>query len=157
SSARASSPVKSLSPSTPSCSTLVTSTSRKSRRPSTVASRPRSVSEAYTPSAATAAGPTAPSKTTSSKHERSSPGGIRSTGGPVEAVERPAQKAASVDPHISIVIPIYNEQAILHAAVVDLRERLKPFGWSYEIILAENGSRDRTVEIGHQLAAKYED
>jgi glycosyltransferase involved in cell wall biosynthesis len=60
------------------------------------------------------------------------------------------------DPHISIVIPIYNEQAILHAAVVDLRERLKPLGWSYEIILAENGSRDRTVEIGRELAAKYE-
>ena len=33
-----------------------------------------------------------------------------------------------VDPHISIVIPIYNEQGILHSAVVDLRERLKPFG-----------------------------
>ena len=63
--------------------------------------------------------------------------------------ERPA------DPQISIVIPIYNEQAILHAAVVDLRERLKPLGWSYEIILAENGSKDRTVAIGHELAAKY--
>jgi glycosyltransferase involved in cell wall biosynthesis len=60
-------------------------------------------------------------------------------------------------PHISIVIPIYNEQAILHAAVVDLRERLKPFGWTYEIILAENGSKDRTIEIGHELAAKYDD
>jgi glycosyltransferase involved in cell wall biosynthesis len=59
------------------------------------------------------------------------------------------------DPHISIVIPIYNEQAILHAAVVDLRERLKPLGWSYEIILAENGSKDRTIQIGHELAAKY--
>src|SRR5579872_6248578 len=58
-------------------------------------------------------------------------------------------------PHISIVIPIYNEQAILHAAVVDLRERLEPLGWSYEIILAENGSKDRTVEIGRELAAKY--
>jgi glycosyltransferase involved in cell wall biosynthesis len=53
------------------------------------------------------------------------------------------------------VIPIYNEQAILHAAVVDLRERLKPLGWSYEIILAENGSKDRTIQIGHELAAKY--
>ncbi len=63
--------------------------------------------------------------------------------------ERPA------DPQISIVIPIYNEQAILHAAVVDLRERLKPLGWSYEIILAENGSKDRTIAIGHELAAKY--
>src|SRR5208282_4278871 len=60
------------------------------------------------------------------------------------------------DPRISFVIPVYNEQAILHAAVVDLRERLLPFGWSYEIILAENGSRDRTVEIGHELAAKYD-
>jgi glycosyltransferase involved in cell wall biosynthesis len=61
------------------------------------------------------------------------------------------------DPRITIVIPIYNEQAILHAAVVDLRERLKPFGWNYEIILAENGSKDRTIEIGQELAAKYAD
>jgi glycosyltransferase involved in cell wall biosynthesis len=61
------------------------------------------------------------------------------------------------DPQISIVIPIYNEQAILHAAVVDLRERLKPLGWRYEIILAENGSKDRTIQIGHELAAKYAD
>jgi glycosyltransferase involved in cell wall biosynthesis len=60
------------------------------------------------------------------------------------------------DPRISIVIPIYNEQGILHSAVVDLRERLKPFGWSYEIILAENGSRDRTIEIGQELAKKYD-
>ncbi|HEY8073552.1 MAG TPA: glycosyltransferase, partial [Labilithrix sp.] len=58
-------------------------------------------------------------------------------------------------PRISIVIPVYNEEAILHAAVVDLRERLKPFGWAYEIILTENGSRDRTVEIGQELAQKY--
>jgi glycosyltransferase involved in cell wall biosynthesis len=49
------------------------------------------------------------------------------------------------DPRISIVIPIYNEQAILETAIVDLRERLKTFGWAYEIILAENGSKDRTV------------
>ncbi len=58
-------------------------------------------------------------------------------------------------PRISIVIPVYNEEAILHAAVVDLRERLKPMGWSYEVILAENGSRDRTVEIGQEIAEKF--
>jgi glycosyltransferase involved in cell wall biosynthesis len=61
------------------------------------------------------------------------------------------------DPRISIVIPIYNEQAILHAAVVDVRERLKPFSWSYEIILAENGSKDDTIPIAEALAAKYSD
>jgi glycosyltransferase involved in cell wall biosynthesis len=58
-------------------------------------------------------------------------------------------------PLISIVIPVYNEEPILHAAVVDLRELLSPLGWSHEIILAENGSRDRTVEIAQQLAQKY--
>jgi glycosyltransferase involved in cell wall biosynthesis len=58
-------------------------------------------------------------------------------------------------PLISIVIPVYNEEPILHAAVVDLRELLSPFGWNYELILAENGSRDRTVEIAEQLAHKY--
>ncbi|APR84228.1 Dolichol-phosphate mannosyltransferase [Minicystis rosea] len=58
-------------------------------------------------------------------------------------------------PRISIVIPVYNEQAILHAAVVDLRERLAPLGWSYEIILAENGSRDETLVIAAELHQKY--
>jgi glycosyltransferase involved in cell wall biosynthesis len=64
---------------------------------------------------------------------------------------------AGKDPRISIVIPIYNEQAILHAAVVDLRERLKDTGWAYEIILAENGSKDRTIEIATELSQKYGD
>jgi glycosyltransferase involved in cell wall biosynthesis len=64
---------------------------------------------------------------------------------------------ARTDPRISFVIPIYNEQGILHAAIVDLRERLRPLGWRYEIILAENGSKDRTVEIANELAAKYTD
>lgn len=58
-------------------------------------------------------------------------------------------------PRISIVIPIYNEEAILHAAVVDLRERLAPLDWAYEIILAENGSRDQTLVIASELAHKY--
>ena len=59
------------------------------------------------------------------------------------------------EPEISIVIPVYNEEGILHSAVVDLRERLQPFAWSYELILAENGSRDGTVAIAHELEAKY--
>ena len=58
-------------------------------------------------------------------------------------------------PRISFVIPIYNEEGILRSAVIDLRERLAPLGWSYEIILAENGSRDRTVSLSEELSAKY--
>jgi glycosyltransferase involved in cell wall biosynthesis len=58
-------------------------------------------------------------------------------------------------PRLSIVIPVYNEEGILHAAVVDLVSRLAETGWSYEILLAENGSRDRTVAIAEELAAKF--
>src|SRR6476619_3104933 len=66
-----------------------------------------------------------------------------------------AQPFSNDATRISIVIPVYNAEGILHAAVVDLRERLQPMGWKYEIILAENGSKDRTVEIGQELANKY--
>jgi glycosyltransferase involved in cell wall biosynthesis len=58
-------------------------------------------------------------------------------------------------PRISIVIPVYNEQSILDAAVSDLRERLRAFDWDFEIVLAENGSRDRTVSIAEELTRRY--
>ena len=58
-------------------------------------------------------------------------------------------------PHLSIVIPIYNEEGILHSAVVDLRERIGAYAEGYEIVLAENGSKDRTVEVAQELARKY--
>jgi glycosyltransferase involved in cell wall biosynthesis len=62
---------------------------------------------------------------------------------------------ADAKPRISIVIPVYNEEGILHSAVVDLRERLAHLKWDYEIVLAENGSRDRTIEIAKQLNENY--
>ena len=61
--------------------------------------------------------------------------------------------SAEVD--VSIVIPIYNEEGILHAAIVDLHERLGPLGLRYEIVLAENGSRDRTLDVARELGEKY--
>lgn len=58
-------------------------------------------------------------------------------------------------PLVSIVIPIHNEEPILHAAVADLRTRLedRPFEW--ELLLSENGSTDGTLEVAHRLATKY--
>jgi glycosyltransferase involved in cell wall biosynthesis len=57
-------------------------------------------------------------------------------------------------PHVSIVIPVYNEEAILASSIAELRARLAAFPWSYEILLSENGSRDRTVAVGTELAAE---
>jgi glycosyltransferase involved in cell wall biosynthesis len=61
----------------------------------------------------------------------------------------------STSPHVSIVIPIYNEEGILRGSVLELRQKLEPFRFSYELLLCENGSGDRTVEIGTQLQAEY--
>lgn len=60
-------------------------------------------------------------------------------------------------PHFSVVIPVYNEEAILYDAISGLREKFAERGFSYEIIVAENGSKDATVRIGTELAAKHPD
>ncbi len=60
-----------------------------------------------------------------------------------------------MSPHVSIVIPVFDEEAILHSAVVDLRERFAALGRPYEILLAENGSRDGTIAVAEKLEAKY--
>lgn len=59
-------------------------------------------------------------------------------------------------PFISIVIPVYNEEAILRAAVVDLIDRLSALPWSYELVIAENGSTDRTIEAAAALAERFD-
>ncbi len=59
---------------------------------------------------------------------------------------------ADAPPRLSVVIPVYNEEAIVREACQDLMARLDERGWDYELILTENGSRDRTVEILKHLA-----
>lgn len=58
-------------------------------------------------------------------------------------------------PQISIVIPVYDEEAILRAAVIDLIDRLEPAPWSYELILAENGSSDGTTALAADLSKRF--
>jgi len=57
--------------------------------------------------------------------------------------------------HVSIVIPVYNEEGILRGSVLELQEKLRRFSWRYELLLCENGSRDRTVEIGKELEIEH--
>lgn len=62
---------------------------------------------------------------------------------------------------VSIVIPIYNEEGILRDAVSQLiaawqqvRVELRAPELRLEVILAENGSNDRTAELASHLAAE---
>lgn len=61
----------------------------------------------------------------------------------------------SAPPDVSIIIPVYNEEGILRESVTDLAEAMKQFAFTYEIVLAENGSKDNTVEIGKELEGEF--
>jgi glycosyltransferase involved in cell wall biosynthesis len=58
-----------------------------------------------------------------------------------------APRVMSAGPHISVVIPVYNEEAIVEHAAAELAHGLTERGWDYEIIFAENGSKDRTPAL----------
>ncbi|HEX4455500.1 MAG TPA: glycosyltransferase family 2 protein [Kofleriaceae bacterium] len=58
-------------------------------------------------------------------------------------------------PDVSIVIPVYNEEGILREAIGELIAELASRELTYEIIIAENGSRDRTVELAEHLVAEH--
>jgi glycosyltransferase involved in cell wall biosynthesis len=60
------------------------------------------------------------------------------------------------------VIPVYNEEGILREAITELLEGLETVraglhapDLTFEVIIAENGSRDRTVELSEHLAAEH--
>src|SRR5262245_7366072 len=57
-------------------------------------------------------------------------------------------------PLVTVVIPVFNEEGILHEAVESLVAGLDRLGWSYEVILAENGSTDLTLSLAEHLAAE---
>jgi glycosyltransferase involved in cell wall biosynthesis len=57
-------------------------------------------------------------------------------------------------PVLSIVIPVYNEEAIILSAAEELRQGLDARGWDYEVIFAENGSRDGTPRLLEALCEK---
>ena len=64
-------------------------------------------------------------------------------------------------PDVSIVIPVYNEEGILREAVTELLDGLDTVRLAldapdleFEVIIAENGSRDRTAEMAEHLAAE---
>ena len=54
-------------------------------------------------------------------------------------------------PYLTVVIPVYNEESIIGSAAAELCEGLDARGWDYEVIFAENGSRDATPQLLEQM------
>ncbi len=56
---------------------------------------------------------------------------------------------------LSVVIPAYNEEANLKNGVLDMvSDFLKKFGLSYEVIIVDDGSGDKTAEIVKKYISK---
>lgn len=57
-------------------------------------------------------------------------------------------------PELSIVIPLYNEEANLPTAPAAVSAALRDAGLDYELVLVNNGSRDRTGEMLDEMARR---
>ena len=60
--------------------------------------------------------------------------------------------SASV-PELSIVVPLFNEEESLPLLVEKLLLALRPLGRSFELVLVDDGSSDRTADVVRQQAA----
>jgi dolichol-phosphate mannosyltransferase len=58
------------------------------------------------------------------------------------------------DVEISVVLPMYNEQAVAERAVTVVREQLQSCARSFEVVCVDDGSRDETAHVLRQLAAE---
>jgi glycosyltransferase involved in cell wall biosynthesis len=55
---------------------------------------------------------------------------------------------------IEIILPVYNEEAILEENALKVAGFLKKSGYTYKIIIADNGSIDNTFGIAEKLKSK---
>jgi len=79
-------------------------------------------------------------------------------GAPMETADLPenifhAKAAGRGEPEVSIVIPVYNEEANLRDLVERVGAAMAKSGASFELILVDDGSRDGSAALLDELAA----
>jgi len=67
----------------------------------------------------------------------------------------PARVPAAERPRYSIVVPAYNESARLRGTLQQILDHVQQQNWSAEIVVVDDGSRDDTVQITGQFAARH--
>lgn len=58
-------------------------------------------------------------------------------------------------PGLTLFVPVYNEEALLTANTLRLRDYLESLDLPYEIIIGSNGSTDKTVPLAEALCRQY--
>jgi dolichyl-phosphate beta-glucosyltransferase len=59
-------------------------------------------------------------------------------------------------PFLSIVLPAYNEEVYLDAAVATIASRMAAAGFPYEIVVVDDGSTDDTAARAKEIAARFD-
>lgn len=67
---------------------------------------------------------------------------------------RPARKKSYGIPHLSVVLPVYNEEKNIRLQYEEIVNALKPLGISYEVIFIDDGSTDASRDILRDIARK---
>jgi glycosyltransferase involved in cell wall biosynthesis len=70
-------------------------------------------------------------------------------------ITRASDHKASLQPDLSLVMPCYNEEAIIGYTIPSLIAAFERAGHRLELIAVDNGSKDRTGEIIQDLAQRY--
>jgi glycosyltransferase involved in cell wall biosynthesis len=60
-------------------------------------------------------------------------------------------------PHVSVVMPAYNEAEIIDSSVRTVVEGLRVRGAEFEVLIIENGSTDATLVIAKDLAREFDE
>jgi len=55
-------------------------------------------------------------------------------------------------PYVSVVVPAYNEEVNLRPTVSIIADKLDELGTTFEVVIVNDGSTDRTQEIAEELA-----
>ncbi len=58
-------------------------------------------------------------------------------------------------PGITVVLPAYNEEANVPRMVAAVIDTMQKVGDDYEVIVVDDGSKDRTAEVTRELAARF--
>jgi glycosyltransferase involved in cell wall biosynthesis len=74
-------------------------------------------------------------------------------------MDKPVNQISSDDiPRVCVVIPVLNEAHVLAKCIADLRSFLcRTDGFSFEVMIVDNGSTDGTDKVGRELAELYPD
>jgi glycosyltransferase involved in cell wall biosynthesis len=63
--------------------------------------------------------------------------------------------ASDVPLHVSIVLPVFEEENTIESVIVEIVETLSDNPFSYEIVAVEDGSKDHSLSILRQLQQRY--